>query len=315
MDSESVPDPAVRSRSVDIVVSGSSGFIGTALCASLAEGGHRVIRLRRGGTTAGDDIAWDPEAGTIDAGALEGVDAVVNLAGEGIGERRWSDEQKQRIRESRVRGTATLAGAIAACSTPPGVLVSGSAVGIYGDRGDEVLTEDSAPGDDFLAEVCTAWEAETRPAAEAGVRVVHLRTGIVLGTHGGALQRLLLPFRLGLGGKQGSGRQWMSWITLADTVAAIRRSIDDATLHGAVNLAAPNPVRNAEFAKTLGKVLHRPTVLPTPMLPLKIRFGAELVEKLLLVSQRVEPQRLQAAGFEFAHPTLEVGLQSLLRAR
>ncbi|MFM7225774.1 MAG: TIGR01777 family oxidoreductase [Actinomycetota bacterium] len=298
---------------MDIVVSGSSGFIGTALCAALVEDGHRVLRLRRGGTTAGDDIAWDPEAGTIDAGALEGVGAVVNLAGEGIGERRWTDEQKRRIRESRVRGTATLAAAIAGCATPPAVFVSGSAIGYYGDRGDEVLTEDSTPGDDFLAEVCTAWEAETRPAAEAGARVVHLRTGIVLGPHGGVLARLLLPFRLGIGGTQGSGRQWMSWITLPDTVAAIQRAISDPALDGAVNLTAPTPVRNSELTKTLGKVLRRPTVLPTPMFPLKLRFGAELVEKLLLVSQRVEPRRLLAADFEFAHPTLEQGLTALLR--
>lgn len=293
-------------------MSGSSGFIGTALSAALREGGHRVIRLRRGGTTGGDDIAWDPDAGTIDAGALDGVDAVVHLAGEGIGEKRWTDEQKRRIRDSRVRGTATLAAAIAGCAKPPGVFVSGSAIGFYGDRGDEVLTEDSTPGDDFLAEVCVGWEAETRPAAEAGVRVVHLRTGIVLAPHGGVLARLLLPFRLGIGGKQGSGRQWMSWITLPDTVGAILRAVDDPTLHGPVNLTAPAPVRNSEFAATLGKVLHRPTVLPTPMLPLKIRFGAELVEKLLLVSQRVEPRRLTAAGYEFAHPTLEQGLAALL---
>jgi len=298
---------------MDIVVSGSSGFIGTALGTALRADGHRVLSLRRGGTTSGDDIAWDPEAGTVDGGALEGVDAVVHLAGEGIGERRWTDEQKRRIRESRVKGTAALAGAIAGCANPPGVFVSGSAIGFYGERGDEVLTEDSAPGDDFLAEVCVAWEAESQAAADAGVRVINLRTGLVLGTSGGVLPRMLLPFRLGIGGPQGSGRQWMSWITLSDTVAAIRRAIDDPTLHGPVNLTAPAPVRNSEFAKTLGRVLHRPALLPTPIFPLKARFGAELVEKLLLVSQRVEPRRLQASGFEFAHTTLEQGLTAILR--
>ena len=194
---------------------GSSG----ARCSDeLHRAGHRVLRLKRGGITDGDDIGWDPAAGLIDAPALEGVDAVVHLAGEGISEKKWSDEQKRRILDSRVRGTSVLAGAIASRERKPSVFVSGSAIGYYGNRGDEVLTEDSAPGDDFLAGVVQAWEAETKPAIDAGIRTVHIRTGIVLAAHGGVLQRLLLPFKLGLGGRVGSGKQWMSWVTLADEV-------------------------------------------------------------------------------------------------
>jgi len=297
---------------MDVAISGASGLIGTALSASLRADGHRVLRLSRGGVTGDDMIGWDPEAGRIDAPALEGLDAIVHLAGAGIGEKRWTDEQKQRIRESRVRGTAVLAAAVASRERKPTVFVSASAIGYYGNRGDEVLREDSAPGADFLAEVCVAWEAETKPASEAGVRTVLMRNGIVLDPHGGALAQMLLPFKLGIGGKQGSGKQWMSWITLADEIGAIRHALDHDSMRGAVNAVAPNPVTNAEFASTLGHVLHRPTVLPTPMLPLKLRYGGELVEALLLGSQRVEPARLQAAGYEFASPTLEVGLRSVL---
>jgi uncharacterized protein len=235
----------------------------------------------------------------------------VNLAGEGIGERRWTDEQKRAIRESRVRGTSVLAAAIASRERKPRVFVSGSAIGYYGDRGDEVLTEQSAPGDDFLAEVCVAWEAETRPAADAGIRTVLTRTGIVLDPGGGALARMLLPFKLGIGGRQGSGKQWMSWITLADHVGAIRYVIDHESVQGPVNLVAPNPVTNAEFARTLGRALHRPTIFPTPMMPLKLRFGAELVESLLLVSQRVEPAQLAAGGYEFTCSSLEAALGAM----
>jgi uncharacterized protein (TIGR01777 family) len=287
-----------------VVVSGASGFIGAALVDSLHADGRRVIRLRRGGVTNGDDIGWDPVSGRIDAPALEGIDAVVHLAGEGIGEHKWTDEQKRRIRESRVRGTAALAAAIASRERKPRVFVSCSAVGYYGNRGDEVLTEESEPGDDFLAEVCRAWEAEAQPAAEAGVRTVIMRSGIVLDPKGGALQRMLLPFKLGLGGRQGSGKQWMSWIMLDDHVAAIRHAIDSDSLRGPVNFTAPNPVTNAEFVETLGRALHRPTVLPTPLLPLKLRYGEELVEGMLLVSQRVLPKKLAANSFVFSAPTL-----------
>lgn len=297
---------------MDVVISGASGMIGAALSASLQADGHRVLRLVRGGVTGGDAIGWDPAAGRIDAPALEGVDAVVNLAGEGIGEKRWSDEQKREIRESRLRGTAALAGAIASREHKPRVFVSGSAVGYYGDRGDEILTESSAPGTDYLAEVCVAWEAETRPATEAGVRTVLTRTGIVLDKTGGALARMLLPFKLGVGGKQGSGKQWMSWISLADHIGALRHAIDNDAVSGPANLVSPNPVTNADFAHTLGGVMYRPTILPTPLFPLKARFGAELVESLLLAGQRAEPTRLMATGYEFTFASLDAALRAIL---
>ena len=299
---------------MDVAISGASGLIGSALSASLRADGHRVLRLTRGGVTGGDAIGWDPDAGRIDAPALEGVDAVVHLAAEGIGEHRWTDEQKHKIRESRVRGTATIAGAIASRERKPGVFVSASAIGYYGNRGDEQLSEQSAPGHDYLAQVCVAWEAETQPAADAGVRTVVTRTGIVLDARGGALARMLLPFKLGLGGKQGRGSQWMSWIALVDEVGALRHAIDNDSVRGPVNLVAPNPVTNAEFARTLGAALHRPTVLPTPLLPLKLRFGGELVESLLLFSQRVTPGRLEATGYEFTCSSLDAALATVLRA-
>jgi uncharacterized protein len=298
---------------MDVAITGASGMIGRALTISLRADGHRVLRFQRGGVTSGDVIGWDPDAGRIDAPALEGIDAIVHLAGEGIGERRWTDEQKARIRDSRVRGTAVLAAAVASRERKPRVLVSGSAMGYYGSRGDEVLTEQSAPGTDFLAQLCVAWEAEAAPATEAGVRTVFTRTGIVLDAGGGALKQMLLPFKLGLGGRQGSGKQWMSWIALADEVGAIRFAIDNDTLRGPANLVAPNPVTNAEFAKTLGQVLHRPTILPTPLLPLKLKFGAELVETLLMASQRVTPAALQSAGYQFGFETLEAALRAVVR--
>jgi uncharacterized protein (TIGR01777 family) len=298
---------------VEVAITGASGLVGSALVASLQADGHDVLRFVRGGITGGDEIGWDPDAGRIDAPALEGIDAVVHLAGEGIGERRWSAQQKQRIRESRTRGTAVLAAAVASRERKPSVFVSASAVGYYGDRGDELLDEDSLPGTGFLSEVCQAWEDETRPAADAGVRTVNVRTGIVLARNGGALQRMLAPFRLGVGGKQGTGRQWMSWIALDDEIAALRAAIDDSRLAGPVDLTAPNPVTNADFAHALGRVLHRPTVLPTPMLPLKLRYGGELVESLLLASQRVLPARLEAIAFPFRYPVLQPALEAILR--
>jgi uncharacterized protein (TIGR01777 family) len=297
---------------VRVAISGAGGLIGSALSDALRTRGDHVLRLTRTGVTAGDAISWDPEGGRIDAPALEGLDGVVHLAGEGIGERRWSDEQKRRIKESRTRGTAVLAGAIASREQKPSVFVSGSAIGYYGDRGDDVLTEANTPGHDFLAGVCQAWEAETQPAIDAGIRTVHIRTGIVLAKHGGALKRLLLPFKLGIGGRVGSGRQWMSWVTLDDEVRAILHALDAARLDGPINVTAPTSVTNDEFTKTLGAVLHRPTVLPTPLLPLKLRYSSELVEALLLVSQRVMPARLEASGFTFSQPTLDGALRKML---
>ncbi len=271
------------------------------------------MRLRRGGVTDDDEIGWDPEAGRIDAPALEGVDAVVHLAGEGIGEHRWTDEQKQRIRDSRVARHVRARGR--SCKSRAQAARVRVRVGdrLLRQPGDELLTEKSDPGDDFLAEVCQAWEGETQPAIDAGVRTVKIRSGIVLDGDGGVLTRMLLPFKLGIGGKQGSGKQWMSWITLDDEVAAIRATIDDERFRGPVNLTAPNPVTNHEFAQTLGRVLHRPTILPTPMLPLKLRYGPELVETLLLVSQRVLPAELEANGFGFRYPVLEPALEMILR--
>jgi uncharacterized protein len=297
---------------VDVAISGASGLIGSALTESLLADGHRVLKLTRGGVTGDDAIGWDPEAGRIDAPGLEGLDAIVHLAGEGIGEKRWSDEQKRKILDSRVRGTAVLAAAVASRERKPRVFVSGSAIGYYGSCANKVLTEDSPPGTDYLAQVCVAWEAQTRAAIEAGVRTVITRTGIVLDAHGGALAKMLLPFKLGIGGRQGSGKQWMSWVALADEVGAIRHAIDNESVSGPINIVAPNPVTNADFAHALGEALHRPTVLPTPLLPLKVRLGSELVESLLLASQRVEPAQLEATGYTFRYDTLAAALHAIL---
>jgi len=297
---------------MDVVVSGSSGMIGTALGRALVAQGHAVIPLVRRPVAAGERaVHWDPAAGEIDTTGLEGVDAVVHLAGEGIAEKRWTDDQKARILSSRTRSTTLLAEAIAGLERPPSVLVSASGIGYYGDRGDEVLTETSTPGDDFLADVCVRWEAATGMAREAGVRTVHLRTGIVLDKDQGALAKQLLPFKLGIGGRLGSGQQWQSWITLTDHVAAIGHLIR-SEVSGPVNLVAPAPVRNIEFTKTLGRVLGRPTLLPIPTFAPALLYGRELVDSLLLVSQRAEPRVLLDSGFTFTHPDLETGLRAVL---
>jgi uncharacterized protein len=299
---------------VRIVVTGSTGFIGSALVSALEQRGDEVVRLARGGN-AGAGPTWDPEAGTVSAGAFDGVDAVVHLAGEGIGEKKWTPEQKRRIVDSRVKGTTVIAQTLADQATKPAVLVSGSAIGYYGDRGDEVLAETSASGDDFLAGACRQWEAAAQPAAEAGIRLVTIRTGIVLDPAGGVLKQLLTPFRFGLGGRVASGKQWMSWITLGDTVGAILHAVDDESLRGPVNLTAPNPVRNAELTKALGAALHRPTILPTPLLPLKLIYGRELVAALLVSGQRVTPRRLLDTGYAYAHTELEPAFRAMLGRR
>ena len=288
---------------MDVVVTGSSGLIGTALRPALERAGHRMVPMLRGGG-GGEALRWDPAQGRIDAGGLEGAGAVVNLAGESIGAKRWSEDQKARIRDSRVRGTTLLAETLAKLNRPPNVLVSGSAVGYYGDRSDEVLTESSRPGDGFLAEVAGAWEAATVPAGEAGIRVHHIRTGIVLSGRGGALAQMLRPFKLGVGGKLGTGRQWMSWISLEDEVGAIVHLLGDVAPAGAVNLTAPNPASNADFTKALGQALGRPTVLPVPRIGLKLLLGGAMAEELLLAGQRALPTRLLDSGYTFTHPDL-----------
>jgi uncharacterized protein (TIGR01777 family) len=301
---------------MDVVISGGSGLIGSALARSLEADGHRVARLTRPQSKAqqpGSTIAWDPRSGTIDAAALEGTDVVVNLAGAGIGDKKWTPARKQEVLDSRLQATSLLARTAGGLANAPAVFISGSAVGYYGNRGDETLTEDSSPGDDFLAEVCIQWEDAARPAAEAGLRVAWIRTGLVLDAHGGVLKRLLLPFKLGFGGRTGSGQQYRSWISLADEVSAIRRIVEDPSLGGPVDLTAPNPVTDAEFAATLARVLHRPAKLPTPTLPLKLVYGDELVQHLVLDGQRVLPDKLLASGFTFAHPDLETALRAILQ--
>ncbi|MFM7509010.1 MAG: TIGR01777 family oxidoreductase [Actinomycetota bacterium] len=296
---------------MEIAITGSSGLIGSALGRSLTAAGHRVVRVVRPSSsdTTGETITWDPVAGTIDNAALEGIDAVVNLAGEGIGERRWSPEQKQRILDSRVRGTDLIATAIAKLDRPPAVFLSGSAIGYYGDTGSDTVEESRPAGTDFLASVCVEWEAATAPAADAGIRTALLRTGIVLDATGGALGKQLTFFKLGLGGRSGSGRQYWSWITLADQVAAIEFLLT-AEVAGPVNLTAPNPVTNSEFARTLGHVLGRPTTV-IPMIGPRLLLGRELADSLLLTSQRVVPSILEQAGFAFSEPTLEPALRSV----
>jgi uncharacterized protein (TIGR01777 family) len=295
------------------LISGASGFIGSRLAQALAADGHRVIRLKRGSAGA-QDVRWDPEAGEIDREALARVrpDVVVNLAGEPIAQR-WSGDRKRRIRDSRVNGTRALATALATLPTKPSALVSGSAIGYYGaHRGDEPLDEASAPGSDYLAETARAWEDAAAPAGSAGIRVVTPRTGVVLGAQGGMLAKVLTPFRFGVGGRIASGTQWLSWISLTDTVVALRFAADSPGLSGPVNLVAPDPVRNAEFTAVLARVLHRPAIFPVPAIALRLAFG-EMADATILASQRVVPKKLAGAGFHFRHPHLEDALRYELR--
>ena len=294
-----------------IVISGASGLVGTALSSSLRSQGHTVVTLVRRAAAGPDQITWDPAAGQLDPAAIDGADAVVNLSGAGIGDRRWNDAYKRELVDSRLQTTGLLARTIAATDRKPSVVLSGSAIGWYGPRGDEELTESSSPGSTFLADLCVQWEAATEPASAAGVRTAHLRTGIVLTPAGGALKKQLPLFRFGLGGSFGNGRQWQSWISLDDEVGAIIHLLT-ADVEGPVNLTAPNPVTNKEFTKTLGKVLGRPTVLPIPSFGPKLLLGGELADALLFTGQRVLPSKLTASGYTFTHPTLEVALRALL---
>jgi uncharacterized protein len=295
-----------------ILISGSSGLIGSALARFLTAQGYTVARLVRPKTPqAGGDVLWDPEAGTIDASRLEGFDAVVHLAGESIAGGRWTAARKARISDSRVKGTRLLAAALAGLEHRPRVLVSASAMGYYGDRGDEVLREDSPPGTGFLAEVCRAWEQAADPAREKGIRAVTLRTGLVLAGSGGALPRMLPPFKLGIGGVIGSGRQYWSWITLDDLVAVAHHVLVNESVEGPVNVVVPRAVTNREFTETLGRVLSRPTLFPLPGFVARLALG-EMANELLLASQRLEPARLVASGFQYRFPGLEPGLRHVL---
>ncbi len=294
-----------------VAVTGATGLIGSALTRSLRDAGHTVRPVVRRPSPDPGAVLWDPAAGTIDVAGLAGVDAVVHLAGAGIGDKRWSAARKREILDSRTRGTDLIARTVAALDPPPRVLVSGSAIGYYGSRGDEVLDESSPPGDDFVADVVQAWEAAARPAAEAGIRTAYLRTSLVLDRHGGVLPRLALPFRLFAGGRLGSGRQWMSWVTLADEVAAIRFLLD-GDLSGPVLVASPHPVTNAEMARALGAALHRPSAVPAPAFALRLALGGELADTLLFASQRARPAALSAAGFTFAHPDIATALAATL---
>lgn len=292
---------------LSVAISGSSGLIGSALVARIERSGGAVRRLVRRGVQAPGEISWDPVRGFIDADALDGVDAVINLAGENLAQR-WTDDVKRRIRDSRVDSTKLLARTVATLPRKPRVFLSGSAIGIYGNRGDEVLDESSPLGDDFLASVCKDWEAAAEPVADAGVRLVHLRTGIVLSRDGGALPKLLLPFKLGVGGKLGSGRQWMSWIALTDYIDALAFLLTAESMRGPVNMVSLNPVTNDELTHVVARVLGRPAVLPVPSFAMKLVMG-EMAEDTVLASQRVAPRRLLEAGFPFSCPTLESALR------
>ncbi len=297
-----------------VALTGASGLIGAQLAAFLSTGGHTVLPLvRRAPRPGTEEIAWDPDRGTIDAAGLEGVDAVVHLAGEPLAAARWTDAHKDRVRASRIDGTTLLATTLARLARPPRVLISASAIGVYGDRGDVALDETSPPGMGFLPDLCSAWEAATRPASDAGIRVVLPRIGIVLAGQGGALATMAAPFRLGLGGVVGDGRQVMSWIALDDLIGALHHLLFADDVHGPVNATAPGPVTNATFVRTLGAVLHRPTFLPLPAPAVRLLFG-EMGETLLLGGARVLPRVLLASGFPFLHADLAEALRDELGA-
>lgn len=299
-----------------ILVTGSTGLVGTALVKSLASDGHTVCRLIRQqskttlGSKDGFDVAWNPATGEL-GGAGVGPDAVINLAGASIAGGRWTEKRKELLRTSRIDTTQALVKALAKMDARPRVLVSASAIGIYGDRADEVLTEESKPGTDFLAGLAGEWEAEARKAEAIGIRVVRARFGIILARHGGALAKMLLPFKLGAGGRLGSGKQWMSWITLEDVVGIVRFALENGAVQGAMNVAAPQPVQNAEFTKTLAQVLHRPALFPAPAFALRLALG-EMADALLLSSQRVNSQKLQQLGYSFLYSDLLSALGAVL---
>ncbi|MDG2026534.1 MAG: TIGR01777 family oxidoreductase [Acidimicrobiales bacterium] len=297
-----------------VLISGSTGFIGDALVRRLSATGHQPVRLVRSNPPDSvPSVRWNPAERSIEPGALDGIDAVVHLAGESIASSRWTDAQKARILDSRVDTTTTLADAIATASNPPSVFLCGSAIGLYGDRGDERVDETSSASDDFAAVVSQSWEAAAQPAETDRTRVAYLRTGIVLDPSGGALREQLPFFRLGLGGRIGSGRQWFSWISLRDEVDAILHLLQADDVTGPVNLTAPNPVTNAEFTKALGSALGRPTLLPTPRIALWARLGRELSRTLLEGGAHVSPGVLLASGYQFVDPEIRPALDDMLR--
>ena len=302
-----------------ILVSGSTGFLGTALVETLEGQGHSIARLVRPGTSqksaAGvraESVSWDPVAGQFDAAGAEGADALIHLAGASIAGGRWNASRKNLLRTSRIDATRHLIGALAKLQRPPRVIVAASAIGYYGNRGDETLTEASAPGNDFLAGACREWEAEAARGAEFGARVVSLRFGIILAAHGGALPRMAMPFKFGAGGRLGDGRQWMSWLTLRETISIIQFALATSGLTGPVNAVAPNPVRNSEFTSILAKTLHRPALFPAPAFALRLALG-EMADALLLVSQKVMPSKLADSGYPFLQPNLAGALAEVFR--
>jgi uncharacterized protein (TIGR01777 family) len=297
-------------RTMKILVTGSTGLIGSALVPFLTTAGHQVVRMVRSKPTNGDQIQWDPYSGSLDKSRLEGFDAIVHLSGENIAGR-WTAAKKTKLRDSRIKSTRLLSKTLAELQKPPKVLVCASAMGYYGNRSDEMMKEDSPPGRGFLAETVKEWEAQVQPAIKKGIRVVNLRTGVVLSPAGGALKEMLLPFKMGVGGVIGSGEQYFSWIAIDDVVGAIYHCINTESLSGPVNVASPNPVTNREFTKTLGRVLSRPTIFPLPAFAARLVFG-EMGEELLLASIRVQPAKLQATGYPFRYPDLEGALRHVL---
>lgn len=296
---------------MNILITGSTGLIGSELAALLKKNNHRIICLVRKAPAGSDEVRWDPASGIPDKTAIEGLDAVVHLAGENIAAGRWTPEQKQRIRESRIQGTQLLAQSLSHLFDPPKVLISVSAVGYYGDRGETKLNENSAPGSGFLPDLCREWEAATAPASKRNIRVVNPRLGMVLSATGGSLAKMLPPFRLGIGGRIGSGKQYMSWIAIADLVRIIEYAIQDQSLRGPLNAVAPYPVTNLEFSKILGKVLSRPSFMALPAFAARLFWG-QLADEVLLASARVSPERLLQSNYRFLYPTLEAALRHIL---